>query len=137
MTDREKAIVMAYTGIAMLSGDKIKEFYKYLDELYGRPVYTHEIAIIDIPSKAKKDFIELCRTEEKEEKWIPCTKRLPTKEEYIANNGLFIVSDGDRTYAEYFDVYNSFKYFGEPTMNGFRADRCVTAWMPLPEPCKG
>lgn len=66
MTDREKAIVMAYTGIAMLSGDKIKEYYKYLDELYGRTVYTHEIAILDIPSKAKQDFIELCRTEEKE-----------------------------------------------------------------------
>jgi len=37
-------------------------------------------------------------------KWIPVTKRLPTKEECVANNGLFIVSDGDRTYAEYFGV---------------------------------
>ena len=71
---------------------------------------------------------------EQESKWIPVSERLPTKEEYIANNGLFIVSDGNRTYAEYFDVYNSMKYFGEPTMNGFRVDRCITAWMPLPEP---
>ena len=69
-------------------------------------------------------------------KWIPVSERLPTKEEYIANNGLFIVSDGNRTYAEYFDVYNSMKYFGEPTMNGFRVDRCVIAWMSLPEPYK-
>lgn len=69
--------------------------------------------------------------------WIPVSERLPTKKEYIANNGLFIVSDGNRTYAEYFDVYNSMKCFGEPTMNGFRVDRCVTAWMPLPEPWKG
>lgn len=66
-------------------------------------------------------------------RWIPVSERLPTKEEYIANNGLFIVSDGNRTCAEYFDVYNSMKYFGEPTMNGFRVDRCVTAWMPLPK----
>ena len=73
---------------------------------------------------------------EQESKWIPVSERLPTKEEYIANNGLFIVSDGNRTYAEYFDVYNSMKYFGEPTMNGFRVDRCVTAWMSLPEPYK-
>lgn len=65
--------------------------------------------------------------------WIPVSERLPTKEEYIANNGLFIVSDGNRTYAEYFDVYNSMKYFGEPTMNGFRVDRCVIAWQPLPK----
>ena len=69
-------------------------------------------------------------------RWIPVSERLPTKEEYIANNGLFIVSDGNRTYAEYFDVYNSMKYFGEPTMDGFRVDKCVIAWMPLPEPYK-
>ena len=73
---------------------------------------------------------------EQESKWIPVSERLPTKEEYIANNGLFIVSDGNRTYAEYFDVYNSMKYFGEPTMNGFRVDRCVTAWMTLPKSYK-
>ena len=61
MTDREKAIVMAYTGIAMLTGDKITEFYKYLAELYGRPVYTHEIVQLDIQSKAKADFVRLCK----------------------------------------------------------------------------
>lgn len=63
MSDREKAIVMAYTGIAMLTGEKIDEFYKYLAELYGRPVYTHEIVTLDIQEKAKPDFVELCRTE--------------------------------------------------------------------------
>ena len=61
MTDREKAIVMAYTGIAMLTGDKITEFYKYLAELYGRPVYTHELMALDIKNKAKEDFLVLCR----------------------------------------------------------------------------
>ena len=38
-------------------------------------------------------------------RWISVSERLPTKEEYIVNNGLFIVSDGNRTYAEYFDVF--------------------------------
>ena len=60
MTDREKAIVMAYTGIAMLKGDKLDEFYDYLEELYGRPVYTHELVELDITEKAKPDFIKLC-----------------------------------------------------------------------------
>lgn len=69
--------------------------------------------------------------------WISVSERLPTKEEHIANNGLFIVSDGNRTYAEFFDVYNSMKYFGEPTIYGFKVDRCVTAWMPLPKPYEG
>lgn len=68
------------------------------------------------------------------QRWIPISERLPTKEEYIANSGLFIVSDGNRTYSEYFDICNSMKYFGEPTMNGFRVDRCVIAWQPLPQP---
>lgn len=70
-----------------------------------------------------------------EPKWISISERMPTKEEYIVNNGLFIVSDGNRTYAEYFDVYNSMK-FGEPTMNGFRVDKCVITWMSLPKPYK-
>lgn len=63
--------------------------------------------------------------------WIPVSDRLPTKEEYIANNGLFIVSDGNRNYAEYFDIYDS-KKFGELIVFGFRVDKCVIAWMPLP-----
>jgi hypothetical protein len=67
--------------------------------------------------------------------WIPVTERLPDREEYIANNGLFIVSDGERSYSEYFDIYDK-KCFGKPTMYGFRVDRVVAAWMPLPQPYK-
>lgn len=64
MTDREKAIVMAYTGTCMLAGDKLKIFYEYLNELYGRPVFTHEIISLNIKEKAKPDFLKLCRDEE-------------------------------------------------------------------------
>ena len=67
--------------------------------------------------------------------WIDVKDRLPNKEEYNNCNGQFIVSDGNRTYATYFDIYDTLK-FGEPTMNGFRVDRCVIAWMPLPSPYK-
>lgn len=63
MNDRERAIVMAYTGVCMLAGNKLNEFYKYLAELYGRPVYTHEIAKLDISERARKDFIALCEDE--------------------------------------------------------------------------
>lgn len=66
MTDREKAIVEAYTGVCMLTGEKTNEFYKYLAELFGRPVYTHEIGFLsdEIRARAKGDFIELCRKDE-------------------------------------------------------------------------
>ena len=64
MTDREKAIVMAHTGICMLEGEKMGVFYQYLEELYGHPVYTHELVSLDIKEKSKPDFLQLCKEEE-------------------------------------------------------------------------
>lgn len=43
MTDREKAIVMAYTGVCMLSGDKFQTFHKYVEKLMDRSLMSHEI----------------------------------------------------------------------------------------------
>lgn len=75
MTDKEKAIVMAYTGVCMLSGDKFKIFHEYVENIMGRPVYTHEIAITavvdEIKKNAKADFIALCAEQEpKTGHWI-------------------------------------------------------------------
>ena len=67
-----------------------------------------------------------------EQRWIPCSERLPNHDEYIKNNGLFNVSDGDRSYSEWFDIHDK-QMFGEPTISGFRVDYAVIAWMPLPE----
>lgn len=68
MTDREKAIVMAYTGVCMLSGDKFQIFHKYIEEIMGRPVYTHEMGIKaiedEIKNRSKADFIALCVEQE-------------------------------------------------------------------------
>lgn len=65
MTDRERAIVMAYTGYTMLKDEKLKYFYKYLSEIMGRSIYTHELANSDIQEeiheKSKADFILLCQ----------------------------------------------------------------------------
>lgn len=66
MTDREKAIVMAYTGIVMLKGDKFKVFHGYVEELMGRPVFTHELLSLhnEIEERSRPDFIRLCREED-------------------------------------------------------------------------
>ena len=72
---------------------------------------------------------------EKPNKWIPCSERLPNNHEYIKNKGLFCVSDGNRSYFEWFDIYNT-ERFVEPTIAGFRVDNAVIAWMPLPLPYK-
>lgn len=64
MTDKERAIIMAYTGIAMLTGDKFSIFHKYIEDILGRPVYTHELADKsvwdDIKNKSSMDFLKLC-----------------------------------------------------------------------------
>lgn len=64
MTDSERAIIMAYTGVCMLEGDKLQIFYAYVSELMGRPVYTHELADRrlwdEIKEKSKSDFLALC-----------------------------------------------------------------------------
>lgn len=44
MTDRERAIITAYTGYAMLAGDKLGIFYEYVNSLLGYFPYTHEYA---------------------------------------------------------------------------------------------
>lgn len=72
MTDREKAIVMAYTGVTMLTGDKFQIFHKYVEEIMGRPIWTHEMAQLadDIKEKSKDDFMALCAEEGSiEQKW--------------------------------------------------------------------
>lgn len=70
MTDREKAIVTAYTGFCMLSGDGFRIFHEYIKNIMGRPVYTHELAykpvVDEIKEKAKADFIALCAEQEPE-----------------------------------------------------------------------
>jgi hypothetical protein len=65
MTDREKAIVMAYTGACMLTGDKFQIFHKYVEEIMGRPVQTIEMGFIadEIKEKSKDDFMALCADE--------------------------------------------------------------------------
>lgn len=62
MTKRECAIVMAHTGIVMLQGNDINIFYEYLEEIMGKPIYTHEILRLEeqIKEKSRIDFIKLC-----------------------------------------------------------------------------
>lgn len=65
-------------------------------------------------------------------KWIFVSERLPNNHEYIKNNGLFNVSDGNRSYFGWFDIYT--KRFVKPTIAGFCVDNAAIAWMPLPKP---
>ena len=66
MTKHECAIVMAYTGTCMLAGDDFSIFHQYVEDLMGKPIYTHEMATDEVADEIKKrsreDFIRLCAT---------------------------------------------------------------------------
>lgn len=64
MTKHECAVIMAFTGVAMLKGNDIDIFYEYVAKILGRPVYTHEMAMLseEIKEAARNDFVQLCRS---------------------------------------------------------------------------
>ena len=63
MTKHECAVIMAFTGVAMLKGNDLDIFYEYVAKILGRPVYTHEMAMLseEIKEAARNDFVQLCR----------------------------------------------------------------------------
>ena len=132
MTDREKAIVMAYTGVAMLTGDKFQIFHKYVEEIMGRPVQTIEMGFIadEIKEKSKDDFMALCADEGSSEnpyKWIPVSERLPKE---TGTLGGYLVSIGDWVGIAPFVNGKFWDNYLRQTLFEFP----VEAWMPLPEP---
>lgn len=64
MTKHECAVIMAFTGVAMLKGNDLDIFYEYVAKILGRPVYTHEMAMLseEIKEAARNDFVQLCRS---------------------------------------------------------------------------
>lgn len=61
ITDDEKAVISAYTGYAMLTGEKWDYFQSYLEKLAERPIWTHELGsndklLDDLTSKAKIEY---------------------------------------------------------------------------------
>ena len=135
MTDREKAIVMAHTGICMLTGGKFQIFHEYVEDIMGRPILTHERGIAsiadEIKAKSKDDFIVLCTDESSSEnpnKWIPVSERQPKAFESVL---VCYESQGGMAQA----VSERLK-----TDTGYRWSALAgiepIAWMPLPEPYK-
>lgn len=62
MTLEERLIVSAYTGVLMCDWDT---FHGWLENLMGRPLLSHELALNDvlyeaIKEKVKPRFMELC-----------------------------------------------------------------------------
>ena len=165
MTDKEKAIIMAYTGVAMLTGEKIGIFYEYVGGLLGRSIFTHELADANvwelIKEKSKGDFISLCEEDNRLQKegWIPIkTRDLTDKEKHelydaFDINILELTPRESWTYCcrlpeEDQEVLVTTNLWENVTITTFHADEDgvyfedyedrddLLAWMPLPKPYK-
>lgn len=69
--------------------------------------------------------------------WIPVEEQLPTMEEYQKDDGRFILDDGNRRCAGYFNVYTG-RFYSYQHITQYMAElhenNWVIAWRPLPEP---
>lgn len=63
MTIREGAVLSAYTGILMCK--TFSPVHEYIEEIIGRPVWTHEIPMLtdEIKEKSRKEFEEIIKTQ--------------------------------------------------------------------------
>lgn len=65
MTEKEKIIVSAFTGILMTDFSKVHE---YIEKILGRPVWTHEFADKaiweEIKKKSEDDFLDICKKDD-------------------------------------------------------------------------
>ena len=60
MTKKEAAIISAYTGVLL---GEFSDMHEYIEQILGRPVWTHQLANEDIhneiKNKSRDDFISL------------------------------------------------------------------------------
>ena len=65
MTDKERAIIMAYTGYVMLTNNKIDKFLDYVEEKTGKKIDIEDMKYKKISDEiqraAQEDFIALCK----------------------------------------------------------------------------
>lgn len=148
MTDKEKAIIMAYTGVTMLMGDKFNIFHKYVEDIMDKPVFTHELGLLadEIKKKSEADFMALCASETSND-WIPCNERQPEEDgEYLVTLRWSDYPNSVETlhFTNDLSSVDEVGYAGEKRPGWYEYDSdygCyeidnVIAWMPRPEPYK-
>ena len=55
MTKKEAAIISAYTGILL---GEFSDMHEYIEQILGRPVFTHQLANEDINNEIKNKIEE-------------------------------------------------------------------------------
>lgn len=111
--------------------EKLEKNCHTIEPLYNMPVNVISVEKIkEVVNQVEQEY---------NDGWISCSERLPDKEEFLKDDGRFIVTDGNRRYESIYDIYcrcfKTLKLFGF-NLNGrdarFEVDKCVIAWQPLP-----
>lgn len=88
---------------------------------------------------SRRKWYQIGYKDGKNDGWIPVEERMPTKEEFLKDDGRFILDDGNRRYQGLFDIYDG-KFKFSRHISGIHyelfEDKCVIAWQPLPDPYK-
>ena len=116
----------------------MQELEKILEEIEQRVNYCKEHATLE--------YVDICAglreaegiiRKHMNDGWIPVEERLPTMEEYQKDDGRFILDDGNRRCAGYFNVYTG-RFYSYQHITQYMAElhenNWVIAWRPLPEP---
>ena len=92
----------------------------------------------ELGKKACVAVTDIIKKQPKIGEWILCSDRMPTKDEYLKDDGRFIVDDGNRRHEGLYDIYEGRFYSPSPIGScfAFFADKNVIAWQPLPDPLK-
>ena len=117
----------------MIDEKKLINYIKAEINPYGKPfndtAYEFGLKLID--------HIKAMEAQPQVDGWTPVTERLPNMEEYLENDGRFILDDGNRRYQGLFDIYDK-KFKCSKHLSGLSyeliEDNCVIAWQSLPEP---
>ena len=85
---------------------------------------------------SRRKWYQIGYKDGKNDGWIPVEERMPTKEEFLKDDGRFILDDGNRRYQGLFDIYDG-KFKFSRHISGIHyelfEDKCVIAWRPLPD----
>lgn len=113
----------------------MQELEKILEEIQASSVYA-EVADGYGAMCVTVGTIERIIRKHMNDGWIPVEERLPTKEEFLKDDGRFILDDGNRRYQGLFDIYDG-KFKFSRHISGIHyelfEDKCVIAWRPLPD----
>ena len=157
MTLRERVVVEVYTGVCMTSPEERNEVYKYMAQIMGREVYTHELAYAtiqdELKEKSKADFIALCDENKHRVDWIKCSERLPEcyltydifkrPDKYVSAPVLVTVKSEESGGTGYYVARDLMMGYNPDDMHWLMScgyggsavyNQEIVAWCPLPEP---